>query len=661
MEKLTPKYFRSIIRQELKHVPQSEFSPMSNIEAAKSVESITNNNNSLVSPCTAAMPTRLVETLEASSAPVIEPLSNQPSSPDLAQNLKHWAVECHVTQNVFNNLLNILKKVKDLKELTNLPSDCRTLLKTDTINNIVNTDSGHYYHFGLSLGLMYALENLIDPNDELQHAQVILFDINIDGLPLTKSSGSQLWPILGSLCSGGDPFIIGVWHGLKKPKFCNEILESFIKEYVDLKENGFFYKHQRKEISLSKIICDAPAKSFVLCVKGHNAYFGCTKCVIEGTHVNNRVCYTDLNSSLRTDNDFRSGRYDDYHTGRTPLLILDIDLIKNVTLDYMHLVCLGVMKRLLQFWLRGNMVIRMRAEDLDILNETILNVRNHISYRDFARLPRPLHDLDRWKATEYRQFLLYTGPILLKDRLKPSQYMHFLSLSCAIRILCSGVFCLNYNNYAKELLVYFVRNYSRLYGEEYVSHNVHNLIHLADDVLNFGSLENFSAFKYENYMYEIKKKIKSCKNPLQQLINRENESRYYQIKRYSALNPNTNIVLNYLTTYKEPLLNGSLVKAYKWVTFSHFKLGTDIKNNHCIIKGDVVIKILKIIQCQVSRTVFLVCQKYLLYENSFVEPCNSKLFYGGIVNNLSNLYEIVPIHEVVTKCIHYGNYVISYV
>lgn len=128
-------------------------------------------------------------------------------------------------------------------------------------------------------------------------------------------------------------------------------------------------------------------------------------------------------SLLRTDANFRNGVYsDDYHTGITPLLSLDLDLVQNIPLDYMHLVCLGLVKRLIRFWYRGNISIRLNAEDLGLVNSALLEFRNSISSKDFCRLPRPIIEFDRWKATEFRQFLLYSGPFILKDKLKPSQY-----------------------------------------------------------------------------------------------------------------------------------------------------------------------------------------------------------------------------------------------
>ena len=73
------------------------------------------------------------------------------------------------------------------------------------------------------------------------------------------------------------------------------------------------------------------------------------------------------------------------------------------SLDYMHLVCLGVTRKMLSF--AGKMPF------------------------EFARHPRSLSDLDRWKATELRQFLLYTGPIVLKKVVKPEVYEAFVILS----------------------------------------------------------------------------------------------------------------------------------------------------------------------------------------------------------------------------------------
>jgi len=52
-------------------------------------------------------------------------------------------------------------------------------------------------------------------------------------------------------------------------------------------------------------------------------------------------------------------------------------------------------------------------------------------------------------------------------------------------------------------------------------HNVHNLLYLCSDVRTFGPVDNFSAFRFENFMTSIKKQIRKNEKPLQQLVKRD--------------------------------------------------------------------------------------------------------------------------------------------
>lgn len=97
---------------------------------------------------------------------------------------------------------------------------------------------------------------------------------------------------------------------------------------------------------------------------------------------------------------------------------------------------------------------------------------------EFVRIPNSFEEIDRWKATEFRIFLLYLAPVLLHKFLSPTYMKHFLTLHCAIRILCHPQDYIKKNQYAKDLLLYFVQYYSVLYGKENMIYTVHNLIHL---------------------------------------------------------------------------------------------------------------------------------------------------------------------------------------
>lgn len=93
------------------------------------------------------------------------------------------------------------------------------------------------------------------------------------------------------------------------------------------------------------LICDFPAKSYVMAIKGHSGYFSCTKCCTEGFIVNGVVCFGDTKYVKRNDRDFRDKRQEEHHVGEIILEKLpEFDLIENVPLDYMHLILLGVIK-----------------------------------------------------------------------------------------------------------------------------------------------------------------------------------------------------------------------------------------------------------------------------------------------------------------------------
>lgn len=107
----------------------------------------------------------------------------------------------------------------------------------------------------------------------------------------------------------------------------------------------------------------------------------------------------------------------------------------------------------------------------------LVNLSNHIP-SDFARKPRAVKDIDRWKATELRQFLLYTGIVVLKNTLHINMYKTFLMLSAGIHILLNDSLGTVYNGYDHELLVAFVKHFCDMFGNENAVYNIHGLVHL---------------------------------------------------------------------------------------------------------------------------------------------------------------------------------------
>ena len=58
-----------------------------------------------------------------------------------------------------------------------------------------------------------------------------------------------------------------------------------------------------------------------------------------------------------------------------PFLGASIGFITSFPLDYMHLVCLGVMRRSLSFWLRGPLKTRMSSKYVEALSKLLIELR----------------------------------------------------------------------------------------------------------------------------------------------------------------------------------------------------------------------------------------------------------------------------------------------
>lgn len=61
-------------------------------------------------------------------------------------------------------------------------------------------------------------------------------------------------------------------------------------------------------------------------------------------------------------------------------------------------------------------------------------------------------------------------------------------------------------------------------GETFISHNIHSLIHLADECENFScSLNKLSAFPFENFLGSMKRLVRK-KKPIVQVARRISEN-----------------------------------------------------------------------------------------------------------------------------------------
>jgi len=388
---------------------------------------------------------------------------------------------------------------------------------------------GHYYHFGIAAGIIDLLPQTYAINNT-----AVMLQINFDGLPLFKSSSMEFWPILCAVkgLENFKPFVVGLYCGKKKPSDVFEYVAEFVAELQMLLETGVTCNGAHLMVKIDCFVCDAPARAFVKNIKGHTGYNACEKCVQEGFYINGRMTFPETDARLRTDEDFKRMADEDHHRGPSPLSVLPVGLVTGFVYDYMHLVCLGVVRKLLKFWQGGavrsgdNVASRLPSSSLRLLSEKLLMLSSWVP-QEFARWPRAVCEVDRWKATEFRLFLLYTGAVTLPGILPQVVYNHFMLLSVGITLLVSPVHCQIHNEYAHSLLVSFVQSASTLYGDDFVVYSMHGLVHLANDVKRYGSLDDFSAFPFENELKNLKQLVRTAGNPLAQCVRCVTEQRRF--------------------------------------------------------------------------------------------------------------------------------------
>ena len=326
---------------------------------------------------------------------------------DIKDKLKEWVINSKVPLVHVNTLLQMLRP-----HFPTLPKDARTLLATPKHQDLQTLAGGQYHHFGIANGVTARF----DSSQHLSSLNEVSVQVNVDGLPLFKSSSVQFWPILGILKEDKDqePFIIGLWVGVTKPKDSNDYLQPFVEELKTIQSEGVSYLDRKLRVNILNFVCDTPARAFVKKVKGHTGYYGCDKCTQRGVWNNHRMTFPEDDSAVRTDVSFDEMVNEDHHHSESILSQLQLGMVTQFPLDFMHLVCLGVVKKLISLWISGPLTVRVGVNSTcRQISEALINLGAYLP-REFVRKGRSLQEIDRWKATEFRTFILYTGIVALK-------------------------------------------------------------------------------------------------------------------------------------------------------------------------------------------------------------------------------------------------------
>lgn len=302
-------------------------------------------------------------------------------------------------------------------------------------------------------------------------------------------------------------------------------------------------------------------------------------------------------------------------------------------------------KKLIMYWIcKGHLNVRLPSRKAKQISNALLQLKPFIT-SDFSRKPRDIESIPRWKATEMRQFLLYTGPLVIKNILFDECSTNFQSLSLAMIILLSPD-KKHLVKFAEKLLKYFIESFQFIYGKQFVSYNIHGILHLVEDYHNFGPLDNCSAFYFENYMKIIKNMVRKHEKPLEQVV-----KRYNQI----CLNKSNDFMPKHGLKKQHsmgPLVLNTIDRQYKIVFMDNFTI--KITNNfdcYILTYNNSVIKVLNIAHLKNEDTTdtVVIGTPFLTKKYMFEKPIKSSNLDIYVVENLSMSLQVIKISEIKKK------------
>lgn len=163
-------------------------------------------------------------------------------------------------------------------------------------------------------------------------------------------------------------------------------------------------------------------------------------------------------------------------------------------------------------------------------------------------------------------------------------------------------------------------------------------------------LDNFSAFKYENFLQTLKKLLKKYDKPLQQIVRRYIEYEENKIPEKLTIEENENFKLDMRSIHTSgPLIHGCCNPQYKIITKTNMTLRIDVTGDNCCALIDETIVLIKNIAFNRDLNANVIIGHKFLHKQDFYKiPCPSSLLKIFTVHGLSEL-QIWPIKNIHKK------------
>jgi len=402
-----------------------------------------------------------------------------------------------------------------------------------------------------------------------------------DGVKIFDCNTSSFWPfflVINELPQKErykieNMILLGLWYN-GKPNF-NIFLQPSVEQFDTLKKDGFDvdFNENGKKKSLNfkcMLLCghgDSPCKSQMLNVRQFNGHKSCLICLQDpkqpfdekGKAITKNLVYDyQTGNKLRTskmtkicgEEADRTGIPQNGVKGSTVLSTLLPNFhIESMGCDNMHILFSGVFKKLIELWFdkKHKNEIFSLYDRLKTVDAYLKNIKKP---GFISKAPRSIEVCFSFFATiEFKNiFYYYSLPILSKIKMDPKRFEHYF-------LLVRAIFLLNQESISDEDLIrarinlkLFVKNFQIYYGVQYMSSNIHGLLHLGLCVKRLGNLYNYDCFPKENLNGQMKRFVKGPNSAHLKIAHFHFTA--LNIPLYIENLPKTSIVLNVIEKIK---------------------------------------------------------------------------------------------------------------
>ena len=197
-------------------------------------------------------------------------------------------------------------------------------------------------------------------------------------------------------------------------------------------------------------------------------------------------------------------------------LLPSFDTVRGTVTDYMHSVCQGVMRQMIDLWFdtRNHGESYYIGRKVKLVDERLQLISPP---SEIHRSPRSISQRHFWKASEWRAFILYSLTVL--HGILPSRFLsHYFLFVYGIYTLLGDSISTSSICLSELCLTKFVIKLEELYGLSSCKFNAHCLTHLAHCVKDCGPLWATSAFTFESHNHVLINLFNGTQSVPQQIV-----------------------------------------------------------------------------------------------------------------------------------------------